>query len=431
MRTFTVTVFLFLTSYFGMAQQEKVSLSEAVSFTISNHPKLKMNEARVVAATAKLAQSKSNYYPQLSANGTYTRIDPTGSVPFPTPQGVENFFFIPNDNYNANLTLQMNLFDFGRTATRVKLAENAQQISETTWQLSMQDLALKTIQVFYQIHFLQQAILVQQKQLNALQLTLNQTKKLQENGEATNFEVLTTVVKIASAENTMADLQTSLAIAFIQMEQLTGVQNLKNKEFVNDWLEVKQPSTFVAEYSIDNRPEYKLAKLQEENTVLQEKLARRNYNPYLFTNIQGGYKNAIEPNINELRLNYVAVAQLTIPIFSGFKNKYALQEAKANKEAATFEALDTKGSINAEIAQTLENLKNSYSKIERSELQVEQAKKAVKIAREKYENGLLTNLDLLDFENSLSESEINQLNVIFAYTLNSFQLKKAMGIPLY
>lgn len=430
MRT-TASVFLFLTSIFGMAQQEQLPLSDAISLTIANNPKLKKGQALINAAAARIQQSKSYYYPQISAIGNYTRIDPTGFVPFPAAQGVQNLSFIPNDNYNANITLQMNLFDFGRTATGVEIAENGEQISETSLQLNKQELALKTIQVFYQIHFLQQAILVQQKQLDALQLTLKQTKELKDNGEATNFEVLTTEVKIASAENKMSDLMTSLDIAFIQMEQLTGVKNLKDKEFVNNWLDEKQPDSLNTEHSIHDRPEYKLAKLQEENAALQEKLARKNFNPYLFANIQGGYKNAIQPNINELKLNYVAVAQLSIPIFSGFKNKYALQEAKINKEAARFETQDTEENINSEIAEALENLKNSFDKIERSKLQVEQARRATEIAQKKYKNGLLTNLDLLHFENSLAEVELNQLNVIFAYTLNSFQLKKAMGIPLY
>lgn len=431
MRSFTVSVFLFLTIFFGMAQQEKLSLSKAISLTILNNPKLKQGQALINAATAKVHQSKSNYYPQISAQGSYTRIDPTGFVPFPGAQGVEDLSFIPKDNYNANLTLQMNLFDFGRTATGVKLAENSKHISEISLQLNKQELAFKTIQAFYQIHFLQQAILVQKRQLDALHLNLNQTKELQDNGEATNFEVLTTDVKIASAENTMSDLRTSLANALTQMEQLTGATDLKDKEFVNEWLDIMQATSLDSEQAINNRPEYKLAKLQEENAALQEKLARRNYNPFLFANVQGGYKNGIQPNINKLQHNYVATAQLTIPIFTGFKNKYALQEAKANRDATTFETKDTEVNINAEIAQTLENLKNSFDKIERSKLQVEQAKKAAEIARKKYENGLLTNLDLLDFENSLSEAEINQLNVIFAYTLNSFQLKKTMGIPLY
>ncbi|MGA9213515.1 TolC family protein [Kaistella sp.] len=430
MRTLA-SAFLCLTSIFGMAQQEKLSLSDAVSLTIDNNPELKKGQALIDAAAARIQQSKSNYYPQLSATGSYTRIDPTGFVPFATSQGVQNLSFIPNDNYNANITLQMNLFDFGRTSTGVKIAENRELISETSLKVTKQDLALKTIQIFYQIHFLQQAILVQQKQLDVLQQTLKQTKELKDNGEATNFEVLTTEVKIASAENKMSDLRTSLATAFIQMGQLTGVQNLKDKELINDWLEINQPDSLRTEHSIDHRSEYQLAKLEEENAALQEKLARKNYNPYLFANIQGGYKNAIQPNINDLKLNYVAVAQLTIPIFSGFKNKYMLQEAKANKEAARFETQDTELNINSEIAQTLENLKNSFDKIERSELQVKQAQRAAEIAREKYKNGLLTNLDLLDFENTLAEAELNQLNVIFAYTLNSFQLKKAMGISLY
>ena len=127
----------------------------------------------------------------------------------------------------------------------------------------------------------------------------------------------------------------------------------------------------------------------------------------------------------------MASAQLTIPIFTGFKNRAAVKEAQAMNNAAEFNLENTSNQLEAEVKQAIKNLNNAFQKIERSNLQVEQAQKAAELARLKYKNQVITNLDLLDAEIALSEAEINKLNTVFNYTINTYQLKKTMGINLY
>lgn len=425
--------FILIFNFFGLLlyAQHPMSLKDAIALTIVNNPQVKQGEASKMASSASVEKAKSNYYPQISAIANYTRIDPTGYVPFPAAQGVENFSFIPNDNYNFNLTLQMTVYDFGRTHTGVQIAENGKELAENNLILTKQELAFATIQTYYQIHFLQEAIKVQTRQIEALNLNLSQTQKLQENGEATYYEILTTEVKVSSAFDRMDDLQTALNIAVIQLKQLTGEDSIAILDMENNWMSVENPNTLSAYGDVTQRAEFKLSKLQSENASLQEILAKRNFNPVLSANVQGGYKNAIQPNINAIALNYVAVAQLNIPIFSGFKNKAALAEAHALNDAAEFHLENTSNVLEAEVNQSVENLNNAYHKIERSELQVSQAQKAAELARLKYKNGVITNLELLDAEIALSESEINKLNTIFNYTINTYQLKKALGINLF
>lgn len=411
--------------------QHPMSLKDAIALTIANNPQIKQGEASKIASIASIGKAKANYYPQVTVNANYTRIDPTGYVPFPSAQGVQDLSFIPNDNYNFNLTLQMAVFDFGRTHVGLQMAKNGEELAENNLILTKQELAFATIQVYYQIHFLQEAIKVQDRQIEALNLNLSQTKKSQENGEATHYEILTTEVKVSSAFDRKDDLQTALKNAIIQLKQLTGQDNIAVLDMDNNWLAIENPSALSTNVDVTQRAEFKLSELQSENATLQEMLAKRNFNPFLSANVQGGYKNAIQPVINELTLNYVASVQLTIPIFTGFKNKAALAEAQALNAAAEFNLENTSNLLEAEVNQSVGNLNNAYQKIERSQLQVSQAQKAAELARLKYKNGVITNLDLLDAEIALSESEINQLNTIFNYTINTYQLKKALGIALF
>ncbi len=407
--------------------QEQLNLEEAIELTIANNPQIKQGKSSKVAAEASVEKAKANYYPKLTANAGYTHIDPTGFVQF----GASQLSFIPNDNYNLNLGLQFNIYDFGRTNVGVRLAKNNINLSENELQLTKQELAFATIQVYYQIHFLKEAIKVQNRQIDALDLALDQTKKLQENGEATNYEILTTKVKLSNANNVKDDLQTALSNALISLEQLTGKETINPDSLVNNWLSVENPDSLTANIDVTTRPEFKLAEIQSENATLQEMLAKRNFNPLLSANVQGGYKNAIAPDIYQLQLNYVASAQLTIPIFTGFKNRAAVKEAQAMNNAAEFNLENTSKQLVTEVKQAIKNLNNAFQKIERSNLQVEQAQKAAELARLKYKNQVITNLDLLDTEIALSEAEINKLNTVFNYTMNTYKLKKTMGINLY
>ena len=430
-------LYLLLLSAYLSAQQAplqppptELGLEEALRLTLQHSPDLRVSLANAAAAEAAIGSSRAGLYPQVTANGSYTHIAPTGFVEFPGGQGlVRNSFVAPN-NYNANLNFSYTIFDFGRTKTGIALAENGKQLVETSRELTRQELALATIQSFYRIHFVQQAIGVQNRQLAALQQTLQETEELRANGEATGFEVLSTQVRIATVENARADLENQLDVTLIQLERLTGLDDLAGTELTNEWVDTTVTPTAFGESSV-NRAEVALARLRGEGAALRETLAQQGSKPIISANVAAGYKNQILPDIQELRPNYVAAAQVTVPLFTGYRNRYGVQEARARSEAAALELTGTQEQVDAEVRQAQTTLNTSFEKIARSRLQVEQANQAADLARLKYKNGVITNLDLLDSEVSVAQAEIAQLNTIFEYTLNTYQLKRVLGQPLY
>lgn len=61
------------------------------------------------------------------------------------------------------------------------------------------------------------------------------------------------------------------------------------------------------------------------------------------------------------------------------------------------------------------------------EIQVNYAKESIKRANLQYKNGVVTNLDLLDSENSLEMAQLQYLQAIYDSIISNYNLKKAVG----
>jgi len=70
-------------------------------------------------------------------------------------------------------------------------------------------------------------------------------------------------------------------------------------------------------------------------------------------------------------------------------------------------------------------------KVSQFELQLKQALKAYSLAETSFKSGVITNLDLLDANTSVSESNLMLLKAKIDYTASIFKLKAALGDRIY
>jgi outer membrane protein TolC len=67
------------------------------------------------------------------------------------------------------------------------------------------------------------------------------------------------------------------------------------------------------------------------------------------------------------------------------------------------------------------------SKVQISEVQLQQAHEAVSIARTRYETGSVTNLDLLDAETAESSARLMNLQALYRFVISKYELSRAVG----
>jgi len=408
---------------------DSLSLDEAISLVTKNNPQVTQSRENITAAQARVEQNRSGFYPQVSGDASYTYLDPLSQAAFfGTP-----LQFFPHSNYNADVAAQVVLYDFGKTSATVDLAASQKLSAEATSYLVQRNLAFQTIQTFYAILFLEQSIKVQDAQIANLNESLDQTKKKIQSGTATEFNALTTQVRIAAAQNQKIDLLNALQNQEIQLRELLGLpagsRLALSGGFAYTPVDLRSDSLTAA--ALRERIELQLARESENAAHLQRSLAGKGDLPTLSANVAYGAKNGYFPNIDVLRGNVVATAQLSVPIFTGFRTSNQKQEAEAGIRSAEAHTIDVSRQVAADVEQSIIALRSSVDKLQNAETQVRQAREAASQAKVRYANGVITNLDLLDAQVSQAQAELTYLQSLYNYVLGSYSLKRATGVKVW
>ena len=195
---------------------DSLTLDGTVRSALDANPAIITLDEAANGAAGRLAQTRTGFLPQVTGTATYTRIDPVVKLPF----GGETLQFAPNNNYDAHITAQYLLFDFGKSDATVKVAESQVQTARDNVTVSRRDLAFNAAQVYYNILFMRESIRVQDAQIASLQAHRNEMQKRVEGGVSTRFDVTTTDVRITQAQNTKIDLQNQLRNQQVQLARL-------------------------------------------------------------------------------------------------------------------------------------------------------------------------------------------------------------------
>jgi outer membrane protein len=408
---------------------DSLSVKNAVELTLKNYPLIQQAAERINVAEAKIKEQESSLYPILDAQASYTRIFPVPSITF----GQESFELAPANNYDARISAFHTLYDFGKRDALIDLTKSYKKSDIDNVEFVKSTLAFQTVQTFYSILLLQRSIAVKDTDIATLNDHLSFTNKKVETGSATDFDALTTKVRISNVQNQKMDLQNVLEKQIIQLKKLTGLSYDSNTKFIGDFsfkpFTVNKDSLLAI--ALQQRPEMKLALDMENSAHLQKSVARLGDMPSLNLHLSYGLTNGYMPNLDAIRGNWAGGIGINVPIFNGFRTSANEEEADANIKVSETHILQVKKDIVSEVQQAVEDLKTKINKIATTKIQVSYAEETITRANAQYKNGVVTNLDLLDSENSLEQARLQYLQAIYDVIISNYNLKKAVGDILW
>ncbi len=409
--------------------QNTLTLDEAIQLTINNYPLIKQEQEKIKAVDYKIEQQKSFYYPNIEGQAVYSRIGPLPSFDF----AGEQLILAPADNYNLNIFLNEQVYDFGKRAAEVDLINSYKQSASDNVDLVKSNLSYQTLMTFYSILFIEKSIAVKDTQIAALNAHLGVTNKRIESGSATDYDALSTQVRISQAQSEKIELLNQLKQQEITLNQLLGVAQDTTLTINGDF---SAPSAINNVDSLINtafqkRFELKLAEDELTTSHLQENVASLGNAPTLNAALGYGLKNGYEPNLDAIRGNWIAALSVNVPVFNGFLTKYQEGEAKVNSNVSELQITTLKRNIISDVQEATSNLNSNLDKLNSTLTQVSFAEQTVQRAVSRYNSGVGTNLDLLDAETSLAEARFFYLRDLYKSILSSYQLGKAVGDVIY
>jgi len=409
---------------------DSLSLKNVIEHVVASYPSVKVAEEAINNADAKIGLAKTNYYPVVDMSASFANLGPVTKLTIPS---FGTFQLYPGNNYSASINYQQLVYDFGRTRQNVELENENKAIGEQTLEQVKQRISLFTVNNFYTLVYLQAAIKIKDEQIATLSEHLQYIEKMVATGSSTEYQLLSTKVKISTVESQKVDLVAALTAQQASLNSLLGNDQHSNPVVKNE-LSVELPiipSDSILSYAFQNRDEVLINEKKASLAELRYGMVKLQNKPLLSLQASGGAKNGYIPYLNKITPNYVVGLGLRVPLFDGLKNKYNLSQAQSAITSLSYESEFTKRNISNEVYESEAFMFAAKKKIGQFELQLRQALKAYTLAETSFESGVITNLDLLDANTSVSESSLMLLKARIDYAASVYKLKAALGERIY
>jgi outer membrane protein len=422
------SLILFVVFSLSQAQEETLNLNldECLSMAYENNKTLLQSEERINAAKYKIEEARSGFFPQLSLNGSYTRL---GRVPgFDVPGTSMKAEFGTANNYNLMLSLQQPLFTWGRIRNSYDMSKYGLPLSREEFRRNQQEIKFNVVSLFYSALLAKELIKVREESIDRIEDHLSTVQERYDKGYASEFDVLRVKVQLANAGPPLVQAKNLHHLTLDNLKNLLGISlkdsvNLEGRlEF--DPVEVDQAQA--EESAFRNRSELKSVKQQKSVGRKALALAKAGNKPSLFGTANYEYKRPFYSE-DKWKTDWNFTLALSLPIFDGFLTRSKVKGAKSDLRQLDIIEKQIQDQIGLQISQAISDLSLARENILSQQENVKQAKESLRIAKVQYEKGMLTNLELMDTEFALTVAETNYLQALSDYLIAKAKYEKAVG----
>jgi len=120
-------------------------------------------------------------------------------------------------------------------------------------------------------------------------------------------------------------------------------------------------------------------------------------------------------------------AKVTMPIFTGLQRNAKNQQAKLSVQKAENNMEFIKKSIDLELTSSMTMLQNASVSLENQKKNIAIAEDVYRVSKIKYEQGVGSNIEMINAETALKESQTNYFNALFDALVAKIDFDKANG----
>jgi len=435
-----LTFSILLTSVVARAQQS-YTLKEAIDYAVKNHSNVKTAQLDVLNASAKVNEIKAMGLPQVNANIGYTNnlIIQRVFIPAKTfdPNAKEGDVvaaeFGVRNSGNAVASLSQLLFD-GSYTLGLKAADVYKELSAKSLTQTKQQIAENVTKAYYGILVNEERLEILKLNMGRLDSLFNQTKALNLQGFVEKLDVQRLEVQKNNLSIEYKNVERLQELSYNLLKFQMGLP-LTEPVSVTDKLSGVNLNEFLPEnetpFQYGDRIEYSMLQTQDRLAQLDLKNQKAGYLPKVFLTSTYGYSTGrpqfgdliTKPWFNAATLGF----SIQVPIFDGFAKKYKIIQAANSvqkiKENFTF----LQNSIDLQVKQGQITLKNAYETLQEQKHNMDLAKEVVRVTKIKYEQGVGTNLELVNAESSYKEAQNNYFATLYNVLIAKVDLDKAKG----
>lgn len=440
----------------GQAQQV-FSLEECVQYAIENNVNVKNERLNQGIARAQTGETMAQGLPQLNAAGnlTYNIQRQTNFLP---GELAGQTGFIPvqfGTPYQSNVSLSASqlIFD-GSYFVGLRAAKVFKEFADKNVVKARIDVAEATALAYYGVLVAEERLELLRANLGRLDSLYRETRAMQQQGFAEAIDVQRIKVNLNNTQTEFQNVQRSLQINQNALKFQMGFpldRPIELAENIEDFSNVSQ--MLVQDFEYADRIEYQQLGVNRELAKLDIQQTKSEYLPTLSAFFNYGYNagreslgDLFEPTVlqqtdslgnivNQRTVNtwngFASVGlNLNIPIFDGFLKANTIRRKKLAARQVENEIINLEQAIELEAEQARITLVNSLQSLEIQLENRELAQEVFRVTKIKYQEGVGSNLEVVEAESALKEAETNYFQSLYDALVARVAYEKATGTLL-
>ncbi|MBS1759594.1 MAG: TolC family protein [Bacteroidetes bacterium] len=401
-------------------ETKKITLDDAISMSINNSKQLKLSQAKIEEATAKVQQAIEQKLPNMSISGSYLRL---GNAQIDIKTNPNNNGGGGNNGNSggapkvsqalyglANVSLP--IYAGGKIKYGIESAKYLAEALKLDAQGNKDDVIQNTMEAFANLFKAHTAVLLMQENLHAANQRINDFGNLEKNGLLPRNDLLKAQLQASNIELSLLDAENNVQMANVNMNLMLGLPVSTQLVLDTTGIEKRDDgSRQLNDYlQLASKNRMDLASLSIRKKAAETGIQAAKAEKLPSLQLTGGYIAADIPKLLTITNAVNVGIGVSYNLSSLWKTKSKVQQAESVAKQMMINESILDDNITLQVNKAYLTLMSSRKKIEVTNAAVAQANENYRIVKNKFDNSLATATDLLD-------ADAAQLQAKLSYTL--------------
>ncbi|WP_109829284.1 TolC family protein [Reichenbachiella versicolor] len=429
---------------FAQESPKTFTLDQAISFAIENNQQSKNAALDVEVAQREIDEVIARGLPQI--NGTADIAYNHDIRPFVIPAGAFDGTFDPNGTdveasalgvpytSDLNLSLEQLIID-GQFFAGVKAARVYADLARRDKLKNDIDVAEAVSKAYFLVLVNKERYELVENNFLRTDSLLRDTKGLYEGGFAEKIDVSRVQVQY---NNVKVELDNYQALIDLSESLLLFQLGLNRNQKIDLTDKIEDAGFFdfseVETFTYKDRVEFDQLNINKKLAEMDIKTVRGQYYPRIGLYAQLGTLTGARTGsrwlLEEWHPYSVIGLRATMPIFDGLMKRRQVQQRQLKSHKIDNQIDFLKNNIDVEIEQAISNYNREFDRMKAQKENMELAREVYDVAKLKYQEGVGSNIEVIDADGSYKEAQTNYFNALYDALISKIALQKAYGVLL-
>ena len=443
---------------FGIASAQQtgevltLSINEAIELALSDNPTVNVANLEIERYDYVRKQTLASLYPSVDVSGQY-------SLAIRRQEMAQGFSFGGKNTFNVGGSVALPLF-VPAIYEQLKMTRTQMESAVESARATRIDMVASVRSAYYNVLLAEQSLTVLKEAIKTTEQVVENTKRLYENGLTSEYDYLTAQVQLSNLKPQILQTENAIGLTKLQLKMYLSIPEGVDIAVVGSLDNFRDQVLLNEDYSYDiaDNTTVRTLDIQEKMLKHQERLIQSSRMPSiaafgqiscigqervdlsgLMGGMSGGQGSAEQMNAAITRAAAsdqskfwwqapISVgAQISIPIFAGFKKTNQLREVRNQMAQLNMQRDYAEQGVRLQIEQAVNTLLTARETMLSNELTVEQAQKAYNISLTRYNAGAGTILELNSSQLSLTQAQLSYSQSIYDYLSAYASYEKTLG----